>query len=306
MEQAEADGAFQREDPGEGLGSRLPGAAQVVRKRVRGQAVPCCGRGTYQLRPVALCGAPTLDSASHLLPAVNTGQFVLLPTPASLAFVERWAAKAPTMIELGLATQAALDELHGEHAFHASTSLCECLRTHRDVRSPAAAASDARRRKGMAGLCSCRHTPASSSQWLLHCPCSSRRQAGATRSRSSALSTPVTFTTRRWAAYARSSPRPLPPPHHLHATPNIVRSPPTCPVHVKTLCTVGSPDWIGRVDPCDWSTLFLHPICTPSAAAKTASLRAAGFWFVDSEHGGRQRSAGGHSALLKRAGSSRR
>jgi hypothetical protein len=48
-------------------------------------------------------------------------------------------------------------------------------------------------------------------------------------------------------------------------------------------CTIGSPDWVPRVDPCDWAVLYLHVICEAEAAKKEAVLRAAGFWFMDSE-----------------------
>lgn len=47
-------------------------------------------------------------------------------------------------------------------------------------------------------------------------------------------------------------------------------------------CTIGSPDWVPRVDPCDWSVLYLHVICEAAAENKEAVLRAAGFWFLDS------------------------
>lgn len=70
-------------------------------------------------------------------PAVNTGQFVMLPTPASLAFAERWNSLAASMIPQGPATQPALRQMHHHH-FEACTSLCQCFWAHRNVgRQPA-------------------------------------------------------------------------------------------------------------------------------------------------------------------------
>lgn len=65
---------------------------------------------------------------------VNTGQFVMLPTPASLAFAERWNSLAASMIPQGPATQPALRQMHHHH-FEACTSLCQCFWAHRNLTS---------------------------------------------------------------------------------------------------------------------------------------------------------------------------
>ncbi|PSC72525.1 hypothetical protein C2E20_4221 [Micractinium conductrix] len=57
-------------------------------------------------------------------------------------------------------------------------------------------------------------------------------------------------------------------------------------VYSPNWCTIGSPDWVPAIDPCDWSVLYLHIICVSAAADKAAVLRAAGFWFMDDGEGG--------------------
>jgi hypothetical protein len=64
--------------------------------------------------------------------AVNTGQFVVLPTPASLAFMERWNSLARPGIQNGTADQPALKALQ-QHAFETCPTLCACFRAHRNV-----------------------------------------------------------------------------------------------------------------------------------------------------------------------------
>ena len=138
MDQAGADGAFQHEDPG--------GAAWLAAWLAASQ--PCatmCHHASLRAQRQEACHdhpAPC-PLASRCLPrpprppAVNTGQFVLLPTPASLAFAERWNSLAASMIPQGLATQPALRQMHHHH-FEACTSLCQCFWANRNVGRPPA------------------------------------------------------------------------------------------------------------------------------------------------------------------------
>ncbi|KAL4443517.1 hypothetical protein ABPG75_011254 [Micractinium tetrahymenae] len=54
-------------------------------------------------------------------------------------------------------------------------------------------------------------------------------------------------------------------------------------VYSPNWCTVGSPLWMPRIDPCDWHVLYLHPICIGDPSVKQRALQAAGFWFMDNE-----------------------
>ncbi|KAI3428080.1 hypothetical protein D9Q98_006464 [Chlorella vulgaris] len=54
-------------------------------------------------------------------------------------------------------------------------------------------------------------------------------------------------------------------------------------MYTQSGCTVGSEEWVPDIDPCDWSVLFLHPICVGGASTKESIMRRSGFWFVDSE-----------------------
>jgi alpha-beta hydrolase superfamily lysophospholipase len=56
--------------------------------------------------------------------------------------------------------------------------------------------------------------------------------------------------------------------------------------YLQETCAIGSPAWLGALDPCDRRVLFVHPICAHSTAVKEEVLRRAGFWFVDGESRG--------------------
>lgn len=63
---------------------------------------------------------------------LNTGQFVLLPTRASLAFARKWAASAPGMLAQKVSDQKALPDFEGKQLVNCS-SLCQCFRAHYNV-----------------------------------------------------------------------------------------------------------------------------------------------------------------------------
>lgn len=141
-------------------------------------------------------------------PASNTGHFVLLPTPASLAFAAAWNASAAEMMKEKLTDQKALPLLEGRHYLRCNT-LCRCFRAAYNL------------------------------------------TARGERGKVAAFRTYL--------------------PSHFAYSPN--------------WCTIGSPEWVPRIDPCDWAVLYLHIICEAEAAVKQSVLRAAGFWFVDDEKG---------------------
>lgn len=64
--------------------------------------------------------------------AANTGHFVLVPTPASLAFAEAWNASAAPMMEEGLTDQKALPALESD-AYLRCNTLCRCFRAAYNV-----------------------------------------------------------------------------------------------------------------------------------------------------------------------------
>ncbi|KAL4430877.1 hypothetical protein ABPG75_006133 [Micractinium tetrahymenae] len=139
---------------------------------------------------------------------LNSGQFVLLPTAASVAFAEEWAKAAPEMLQKGLTTQMYLAEMEGRTYF-ACPSLCRCYRAQRTLLQ--------------FGL---------------------RERVGVFRT--------------YFAGQTHFS---------------------------QELCTMAHPAWQPHIDPCDYKVAFLHVICTDGAQAKEAAMRAAGFWFLDSEQG---------------------
>lgn len=59
--------------------------------------------------------------------AVNSGHFVILPTPAGIAFVEAWNASAPSMLEQKVSEQRALTMMEGRH-FRQCRTTCSCYR----------------------------------------------------------------------------------------------------------------------------------------------------------------------------------
>ncbi|PRW56763.1 hypothetical protein C2E21_4548 [Chlorella sorokiniana] len=168
---------------------------------------------SYAVKPLwesylALIEQNDADGAWQHEAPINSGHFVLLPTNASLAFAEAWAAAGPASIPLKVAEQKALPALEGSH-FVACRSLCLCYR------------------------------------------CKYELFAQGRRDRVAVFATYF--------------------PSHFSYSP--------------VGCTVGSQAWVPHVDPCDWTVLYMHPICAWGAAAKEGILREAGFWFMDSERG---------------------
>ena len=65
--------------------------------------------------------------------AVNSGHFMLLPTPAAVSFAAAWHAAAPAMLKDGVTDQKAIPLLEGPPFINCST-LCRCFRANHNVR----------------------------------------------------------------------------------------------------------------------------------------------------------------------------
>lgn len=83
----------------------------------------------YAFSTAVDCSAhcPLLSPHHPALCAVNSGHFVLLPTPAALAFAEAWAATAAANTPRKVAEQKALPPLDGT-AYVTCRSACLCYR----------------------------------------------------------------------------------------------------------------------------------------------------------------------------------
>ncbi|PSC72584.1 hypothetical protein C2E20_4222 [Micractinium conductrix] len=148
------------------------------------------------------------DGAWQSESPVNSGHFVVLPTPAGLAFAEAWAAAAPSAIPKKVSEQKGLQPL--ERAAYVTCRLpCLCYRHKYELLAQG-------KRDSM-------------------------------------------------AVFAVYLPSFFP--------------------YTSAGCTVGSKEWLPSVDPCDWTTLYLHPICVSGAANKEAIFKSIGYWFMDNEKG---------------------
>ena len=121
------------------------------------------GGSTAPSPPACLLAPPTPATHNTVVlgdpvasSAVNTGHFVLLPTPAAVSFAAAWHAAAPAMLKDGVTDQKALPLLEGT-PFTNCSSLCRCFRANHNV-------SGLSRR---AGAC-CSNTPAGSLWPCLH------------------------------------------------------------------------------------------------------------------------------------------
>lgn len=64
--------------------------------------------------------------------AVNSGHFVILPTPAGIAFAEAWNASGPGMLGQKVSEQKALPLMEGVH-FRQCRTPCLCYRHKYEV-----------------------------------------------------------------------------------------------------------------------------------------------------------------------------
>lgn len=148
------------------------------------------------------------DGAWQFESPLNSGHFVILPTPAGIAFVEAWNASAPSMLEQKVSEQRALTMMEGRH-FRQCRTTCSCYRHKYELLA-----------NGM---------------------------------RDQVAIFPTYF-----------------PGYYLYTLSG---------------CTVGSKEWMPPVDPCDWTILYMHPICAQGSAQKRSIFKEVGMWFMDDEAG---------------------
>ena len=203
MDRNEADGAWQAESPRE-----LEQAAGCV--------VEC-----VSARPADHDTPPCHDTLwSWLLPccAVNSGHFVLRPTPAALRFAEAWNASAADNVPTLTSEQKALPQFQDTH-FVTCRSPCLCYKQKFKVGKPQG-------KQQCAGW------------WMLwlavtaallsdHSLCLARQVQLLDEGRRDDVAV--------FAVYF----------------PGIF-------MYTQAGCTVGSPEWVPDVDPCDWSGVRLE------------------------------------------------